>query len=335
MGNKIILFGEYLLRLTPPSPQRLLQASQLEMHWAGSEANAAVSLSLLGDTPVYVTSLPSNDLARAGLAELNKHKLPANITWKKNARVGLYFYEAGHGARPGKVLYDREQSAFSLLKTGDINWDEIFDDADWFHWSGITPALNKELAAVIAEALHKAKQKGMIISADFNYRNTLWQYGVHCSDVMPGLLLYCDVILADADSAALYFGIEPGNENLVERTIHFLKNKLPKASYISMTMRKRLNEHTNGYQGFLWHDNKIYSSTAYNINQIADRIGAGDAFMAGLIYALRQKKSPQHIIDFATGCGVIKHSITGDFNIASEDEINIIIKQKGTGKIIR
>ncbi len=335
MNKKIILFGEYLLRLTPPSQQKLLQASELEMHWAGSEANTGVSLSILGDNPVYVTCLPNNVLANAGLAQLHKYKLTTEVIKKEEGRVGLYFYEAGSGARGGRILYDRSYSSFSLLQTGDINWDNIFADADWFHWSGITPALNKNLAAICTEALQQAKEKGVTISADFNYRSTLWQYGVACNNIMPGLLSFCDVILADVDTAKLYFGIEPDTSNLVESTCVLLKEKLPGVKYIAMTMRHTSGSGSSQYQGYLWQDGKLFSSAPYNLQQVAERIGAGDAFMAGLLFSLRQNKSSQESIEFATACGVIKHNITGDFNIASLNEINTVIQQQGKSKIIR
>lgn len=335
MNKKIALFGEYLLRLTPPSQQKLVQADVLEMHWAGSEANIAVSLSIFGSPSLYITALPENELTRSGLAQLYKYGVHTKLLPEKDSRVGTYYYESGQGVRAGRIIYDREYSSFSFLTPGKHNWNELLEDCNWFHWSGITPALNEGTTAVCREALEAAKQKGLVVSADFNYRSTLWKYGKHCSVVMPELLDYCDVLLADVDTAKLYFGIEPDPANLVESTFGLLKKKLPSVKYIAMTMRVQESASANQYIGYLWNENNIYTSRSYSIQQIAERIGAGDAFMAGLIHSLSTQQPLQDAIEFATACGVIKHSITGDFNIAGKEEILTVIQQRGSGRIIR
>ena len=335
MNKKVALFGEYLLRLTPPSQQKIVQADSFEMHWAGSEANIAVSLSIFGNPSIYITSMPNNELARAGLSHLYKYQVETEIVSTKGNRVGTYYYESGQGARPGRIIYDREYSALSFLQKGDIAWKKIFEQCDWFHWSGITPALNENLVEVCEEALAAAKQSGLTISADFNYRNTLWKYGKQPSEVMPRLLNYCDVLLADIDTAKRYFGIEPNENNLVESSFALIKEKLPLVKHIAMTMRVQESASANQYIGYLWKEGEIYQSKPYYIQQIAERIGAGDAFMAGIIHGLKNKLPLAATIEFATACGVIKHSITGDFNIATLDEVNTIINQGGSGKIIR
>lgn len=335
MNIKVVLFGEYLLRLTPPGAEKLIQADSLEMHWAGSEANIGVSLSLLGDYATFITSLPENELSATGIAQLHKYGLATSLVGKKEGRVGLYFYETGVGARSGRVLYDRNYSAFSHLQPGEINWDEIFDDAGWFHWSGITPSLNAALAELSEEALKAASKKGLIISADFNYRSTLWQYGKHCSEVMPHLLQYCDVLLADVDTSKLYFNITPSPDNLVADTFLQLSQKLPRCKTIAMTMRQQIAAGAYKYCGHLFKDGLLFNSKRYDISQVAERIGTGDAFMAGLIYSLRTQQPPQQVVDFATACGVIKHSITGDFNLTTLREVETLIAQSGTGKIFR
>lgn len=335
MNKKIALFGEYLLRLTPPHQQKIIQSEYFETHWAGSEANIAVSLAIFGSPSNYITVLPDNEVARAGIAQLHKYGVTTNITRLKDKRVGTYYYESGQGARAGKIIYDREYSAFSFLQPGQLSWQYLLDDSDWFHWSGITPALNEGTAQTCKEALEAAKKKGLTISADFNYRATLWKYGKHCKDVMPDLLQYCDVLLADVDTAKLYFGIEPDENNLVESSFKLIQEKLPKVKHIAMTMRVQESASANQYIGYLWHQGTIYTSRPYRIDQIAERIGAGDAFMAGLIHSMHTQQSLQQAIEFATACGVIKHSITGDFNIATKEEVNLLIDQKGSGRIIR
>lgn len=335
MNKKIALFGEYLLRLTPPHQKKLVQAQSLEMHWAGSEANIAVSLSILGSPSLYITALPDNEVSRSGISELSKYGVETHILHTVNKRVGTYYYESGQGARAGRIIYDREYSDFSFLKPGMINWGQLFDSTDWFHWSGITPALNEGLVDVCKEALEMAASKGLIISADFNYRGTLWKYGKSCQDVMPQLLTHCDVILADVDTAKLYFGVDPDENNLVNHTFELLHNRLPKAKFMVMTMRVQESASANQYIGYLWHNGTVYQSRPYRIDQIAERIGAGDAFMAGVIHGIRSKMPLQDAIELATACGVIKHSITGDFNIATREEIDTLIRQGGSGKIIR
>lgn len=332
--KEIVLFGEYLLRLTPLGNKKIMQAENLEMHWAGSEANIAVSLSLFKKNTRYVTSLPANTVGQAGVAQLHRYGVPTTIIEKQKGRQGIYYYENSVGARPGKVTYDRDYSSFSMLEEHDINWAEIFGKAEWFHWSGITPALNKNLAGICLNALKSAREKGILISADFNFRSTLWQYGKEPFEVMPELLEYCDVILADVDAAKLYFNIIPDENNLVESTCSLLKEKLPRVKYIAMTMRYQ-NNTSNEYVGYLWNDGVLVCSATYKIDNIAERIGAGDAFMAGLISGLQEQQPLQEVIEFATACGVIKHYIMGDVNIASKEEVELIIQQKGSGRIIR
>lgn len=335
MNKKIALFGEYLLRLTPPYQQKIIQANALEMHWAGSEANIAVSLSILGDSPLYISAMPENELARAGLAQLYKYGVQTHILTKSDTRVGTYYYESGQGSRAGRIIYDREHSAFSHLAPGQINWNELFKTNDWFHWSGITPALNQQLADTCKEALQAAQKSNLLISADFNYRSTLWKYGKHPNEIMPELLEYCNVLLADIDTAKLYLGITPDEQQPVESTFYLLKKVLPRVKYIAMTMRRQDSASSNQYTGHLWHEGEIFNSQPYQLQNIAERIGAGDAFMAGLIHSLRANSKLEDAINFATACGVIKHSITGDFNIASMAEIQTVIQQKGSGRIIR
>ncbi|HEX5026660.1 MAG TPA: sugar kinase, partial [Agriterribacter sp.] len=333
--KKVALFGEYLLRLTPPQQQKLVQSNMLEMHWAGSEANIAVSLAILGTSPLYITALPENELARTGIAQLHKYNVQTHILATEQGRLGTYYYEGGQGARPGRVIYDRDYSAFSWLKPKQIKWTEIFAGADWFHWSGITPALSQNLAIICREALAVAKEQKILVSADFNYRNTLWNYGSHCSQVMPELLQFCDVLLADVDTAKLYFGIEPDPSNLVESTFMLLQKALPDVKYIAMTMRRQDSASSNHYTGYLWNKGNIHTSQPYQMQSIAERIGAGDAFMAGLIHSLKTESSLPDAIEFATACGVMKHTIMGDFNIATKAEIDTIIAQSGSGRIIR
>ena len=335
MNKTVVLFGEYLLRLTPPSQQKIIQAESLEMHWAGSEANIAVSLSILGEKCLYISAMADSELSRAGISQLNKYGVQSEIVYRKDSRVGIYYYESGNGLRPGRIIYDRNYSAFSALAPGEIDWDKIFSGCDWFHWSGISSSLNTNAVDVIKQALNKAKSKGLKISADFNYRSTLWNYGKDPGEVMPGLLEYCDVVLADVNTAKLYFKIQPDEKNLVESTFELLRDKLKSVSSLAMTMRTQDSANSNLYTGYLWNNGSIKKSKSYTLNQVAERIGAGDAFMAGLIHGIRQGETDQATIEFATACGVMKHSLSGDFNIATKEEVISIMGQSASGKIIR
>jgi 2-dehydro-3-deoxygluconokinase len=332
--RKIVLFGEYLLRLTPPQNLRISQCTSFDMHWAGSEGNIAVSLAQLGKKVEYVTSLPDNEVAINGIQFLKQYGVEV-YNHKREGRVGTYYYETGSGARPGRVLYDRKYSSFSLLQSGEIAWEHLFNEASWLHWSGITPALNENKITLVEEALEKAKQKGITISADFNYRSTLWDYGIPPKNIMPSLLNYCNVILADVDSFKVYFGKENINADVIDEVLNVIHEHLPNAEYIALTMRHTSNTLRHMYIGYLWHKGNVCASKEYDLSQIAERIGAGDAFMAGLIYMLHGSSTPQDAVEFATAAAVLKHTVTGDVNIASEQEILELMNGQKPGGIIR
>lgn len=333
-NNKIVLFGEYLLRLTPPDNLRLKQSSSFNMYWAGSEGNIAISLAQFGKIVQYITSLPANDLARNGMNFLQQFGVGI-YNYEREGRVGTYYYETGAGSRPGKVLYDRKYSAFSTLKKGEIEWRHLLNDASWFHWSGITPALDENKIDVLKEALQTARQKGMTVSADFNYRSTLWDYGVHPKAVMPGLLNYCDVVLADVDSFKIYFDQQNVDAGNIDEVLHVIHQHLPQAKYIAVTMRNYISATQNKYIGYLWHNDKVYASKQHDLLEITERIGAGDAFMAGLIYALHSAFKPADAIEFAIAAAAIKHTVIGDANYATVEEVQAVALGDKQGGIIR
>jgi 2-dehydro-3-deoxygluconokinase len=339
---KIICFGEIMLRLSTPNQERLLQTRQFEVQYGGSEANVAVSLAQLGANVAFVTRIPETALGQAALSEVLQYNVDTNLSVFGGERLGLYYLETGKGNRPSKVIYDRDYSGMATLKSGMIDWDKVFENATWFHWSGITPAISQSAADVTLEAIEAAQSKGLMISCDLNYRSNLWQYGKSPFDIMPQLLKGCDVMLGDGDTIETYFKIKGTDyQDIVEKTFA----AFPKLKYIAMTARRAFHASHNAYKGFL-HDGKtMYETREYDIPDITDRIGAGDAFMASLIFQLSKKAPPsrknrdfvpqQYIIDFATAAATLKHTVQGDFNLVSEAEILALMDGNTGGKVSR
>ncbi len=328
----IICFGEIMLRLSTPNQERLLQARQLEVQFGGSEANVAVSIAQLGTKASFITRVPATELGQAALAEVRRYNVETNFSVIGGERLGLYYLETGTGNRPSKVIYDRTNSGMATLERGTIDWDKAFKHASWLHWSGITPAISQAAADVTLEAIEAAQRYKLMVSCDLNYRSNIWNYGKHPSEVMPELLRGCDVMLGDGDTMETYFGIK-GTD--YQDIIHKTFSSFPKLKYIAMTARRAFHASHNAYKGFL-HDGKtMYESREYDIPDINDRIGAGDAFMASLIFQLSKNAPPQYATEFATAAAALKHTIQGDFNLVSECEIEALMKGNTGGKVNR
>jgi 2-dehydro-3-deoxygluconokinase len=329
---KIVCFGEIMLRLSTPNQERILQTRQLEVQYGGSEANVAVSIAQLGAISTFITRLPYTELGQAALSEVRRYNVVINQSVFGGERLGLYFLETGTGNRPSKVIYDRADSGMATLKRGMIDWETVFENATWFHWSGITPAISKSAADSTLEAIQAAQRYGLRISCDLNYRSNLWNYGKLPSEIMPKLLRGCDVVLGDGDTIKTYFGIEGIDyEDITKKTFA----AFPKLKYIAMTARRAFHASHNAYKGFL-HDGKtMYESREYDIPDINDRIGAGDAFMASLIFQLSKNAPPQYATDFAAAAAALKHTIPGDFNLVTEKEIEALMKGNTGGKVSR
>lgn len=329
---KIICFGEIMLRLSTPNQERILQTRQLEVQYGGSEANVAVSLAQLGAISTFITRIPATELGQAALAEVRRYNVETSLSVFGGERLGLYFLETGTGNRPSKVIYDRVNSGMASLKCGMIDWEKVFENATWLHWSGITPAISQDAADATLEAIEAAQRHGLHISCDLNYRSNLWKYGKLPSDIMPQLLRGCDVMLGDGDTMKTYFGIQGIDyQDIIEKTFF----AFPKLKYIAMTARRAFNASHNAYKGFL-HDGKtMYESKEYDIPDINDRIGAGDAFMASLIFQLSKNAPPQYATDFAAAAAALKHTIQGDFNLVSETEIEALMRGNTGGKVNR
>jgi 2-dehydro-3-deoxygluconokinase len=345
----IICFGEIMLRLTPPNNHRLIQATSLDIQYGGSEANVAVSLAQLGRRAAYVSRVPDTALGRAALSELNRYGVDTTPSVFGGDRLGVYFLEMGAGSRGTKVIYDRAHSGMASLKAGHIDWQKILSaglpsgkeekGVNWFHWSGITPAISQSAAEATLEAVQMAKQMGLMVSCDLNYRANLWQYGKQPSAIMPELLRGCDVMLGDGDTIDLYFGIKGKDYAAVfDKTFA----AFPNLSYIAMTARKAFHASHNAYKGFLHDGKKLYESREYDMPAILDRIGGGDAFMAGLIYGLTQVgvlandlTLEQYAVEFATAAATLKHYVHGDFNLSRQEDVAALMAGNSGGRVSR
>jgi 2-dehydro-3-deoxygluconokinase len=329
---KIVCFGEIMLRLTPPNNLKFNQATNLDVIYGGSEANVAVSLAQLGAKADYVTRVPNNDLGKSALNELRKYGVDTHSSIFGGDRLGVYFLEMGAGSRGSKIIYDRANSGMATLQKGVIDWHKVFENATWFHWSGITPAISQSAADATLEAIEVAKKMGLTVSCDLNYRANLWQYGKNPNQIMPELLKGCDVMLGDGDTIDLYFNLKGADyAEVFEKTF----KAFPNLTYIAMTARKAYNASHNAYKGFLHDGTTLFESKEYDIADILDRIGGGDAFMAGLIFQLFQNGAPQYSVEFATAAATLKHYVHGDYNLSNLSEVESLMKGNTGGRVNR
>ncbi len=333
---KVISFGEIMLRLSPFNYQRLEQAKSFNIEYGGAESNVAASLAQLGLEVKYITRVPDNSFGQSALGWLASVGVDTKQSIIGGDRLGVYYVELGSGRRNSKVIYDRTQSGMATLQPGMIDWKEIFKGADWFHWSGITPSISHSAALACKEALLAARSSGLMISCDLNYRSKLWQYGMEPSLIMPELIEMSNVVVGDEDVLDVYFKLKTdGMQDAFEK----MTARFPTIQYISFTERQALSATHNTYKGFLYHEGGITSSNLYDMPDIVDRIGSGDAFMAGLIHMLRpiedKNKDLQRVIDFATAMAVYKHYVPGDLNVFTIEDVVALMKGSTGGKVKR
>lgn len=330
--KRIVTFGEIMMRLTVPGFGKFAQANSYQTVFGGSEANVSASLAQFGFSTAHITAFPDNDLGKAA----NNHMISLGVDMRytkfRAGRLGLYFMENGAMFRSPKIIYDRFHSAFSQLKPGDFNWDEIMQGTDWFHWTGITPAISHSAAEACLQAIKAAKKAGAMVSGDINYRRNLWQYGKSALEVMPELIANCDLIVAGTEDVKNCLGID---EQDLQKCFSKVQNKYPTIKTIATTHRETLSANHNTLQGVICSADEMHLSPKHDLNQIVDRVGTGDAFMAGLVYAKLQGKDDQHIIDFATAAGAYKHAIEGDVNIATVEDIAQLLNGENLGKLLR
>lgn len=347
MSKKIVTFGEIMLRLATPGYQRFVQSQSLVSTFGGGEANVAVSLANYGLNAEFITRLPKNDIAEWCLSELRKYNVGTQNIIRGGERVGIYFLETGAVARASKVVYDRANSSIAEIQPGMINWKEVLKGADWFHWTGITPALSQGAADVCLEAIKTANEMGITVSTDLNYRKNLWKYGKKASEVMPALVEGCDIILGNEEDAEKVFGIKPegfdvtateGEVNAAEfeSVCTQMMKKFPRAKKVIITLRGSINANHNTWGGVLYADGKLYESKRYDITHIVDRVGGGDSFMGGLIYGLlTYTGDDQKALDFAVAASCLKHTVYGDFNLVTVPEVEALMGGDGSGRVSR
>jgi 2-dehydro-3-deoxygluconokinase len=348
MTDRVVTFGEVMLRLKSPGFERFFQSPVLEATFGGGEANVAVSLASYGLDVAYVTVLPENPIADSCIAYLRGKGVDTSRIARGTGRMGVYFLEVGASQRPSKVVYDRAHSAIATAEPGTLNWERIFDGASWFHITGITPALSQSAAELSLEAVQAAREKGLTVSCDYNYRKKLWKYGKAAPEVMTELVRYVDVGIANEEDCQRSLGIsveagaweqalqagelDPGKYRaLCERVME----AFPNLKYQAITLRESYSASHNGWSACLHNGQDFFLSTRYDITHIVDRVGGGDSFSAGLIYGLITAMEDVEALAFAVAASCLKHSIPGDANLASVDEVKRLAAGEASGRVQR
>lgn len=341
--STVVTFGEIMLRLAPPGFERFLQSPSFVATFGGGEANVAVACAQFGIGARYATVLPDNPITAAFQGELRRFGVdPSPIAFGKG-RFGIYFVEPGANQRPSKVVYDREGAAVALAGPGAIDWDKAFAGTNWFHITGITPALSQSAAELGLEAMRKARQHGLTVSLDLNYRKNLWKYGKKASEVMPELVKLTDVCIANEEDCQTALGIQVDvdvhsgklDATQYQKLAESVLAAYPNLKSIAITLRESFSASHNGWSA-CFHDRKAFLiSKRYDITHIVDRVGGGDCFAGGLIYGLLTQPTPQDALEFAVAASCLKHSIPGDFNRFSADEVLALVKGGGSGRVQR
>jgi len=338
---KIICFGEIMLRLAPPDYQRFVQARSFDAIYGGGEANVAVSLAGFGLDSAFVTRLPKNPIGEAASNELRRYGVDTSLIARGGDRLGIYFCEKGASMRPSKVVYDRKYSAIATAQPGDFDWDAIFAGAEWFHFTGITPALGDNVADICLEACKKAKELGLTVSCDLNFRKNLWT-SEKAGRVMGGLMEYVDLLIANEEDADKVFGIRADATDVIggalsEEGYKKVARELCSRfgiGKVAITLRESISASDNGWSGLYWDGSAFYHSKRYNI-RIVDRVGGGDSFGAGLIYGNLAGWDSAKVLEFAVAASALKHTIEGDFNMVTLDEVNTLMGGDASGRVQR
>jgi len=344
--KKVVTFGEIMLRLSPPGFLRFSQTNNFDVVYGGGESNVAVSLANYGLNTQFVTRLPENDLGECALMELRKRNVGTTHILRGGERLGIYFLETGAVSRGSKVVYDRAHSSISTIKAGMVDWEKIFADVDWFHWTGITPAISQGAADACLEAIQVANKMGVTVSTDLNYRKKLWKYGKEPGEVMPALVAGCDIILGNEEDAEKHFGLHPEGVDVTQgghvegkaylSVLKQLKEMFPRAKKFITTLRGSISASHNTWAGVLYDGEKLFESRNYDITHIVDRVGGGDSFMAGLIYGLmKYEGDDQQALEFAVAASCLKHTIKGDANLATIAEVEKLMSGDASGRVSR
>tara|TARA_B110000003_G_scaffold147218_1_gene148238 strand:+ start:367 stop:1413 length:1047 start_codon:yes stop_codon:yes gene_type:complete len=347
--KKVVTFGEIMLRLAPPGFLRFSQTNTFDIIYGGGESNVAISLANYGVPVRFVTRIPENDIGQSAKMEMRKRGVETEFMIYGGDRLGIYFLETGAVSRGSKVIYDRAHSAMSEIQTGMIDWDEAFDGVEWFHWTGITPAISQSAADACLEAVKIAHEKGITISTDLNYRAKLWKYCDNSKreNIMTELTSYSDIILGNEEDAEMHFDIKPegltvqtdGKEVKAEPFLSVCKQmmkKFPKSKKVITTLRGSISASHNTWAGVMYDGTTMLKSTQYQITDIVDRVGGGDSFMGALIYGLiKFQNDDQKALNFAVAASCLKHTIKGDANLVTVDEVNKLVEGDSSGRVAR
>jgi 2-dehydro-3-deoxygluconokinase len=345
MKNKVVTFGEVMLRLATPGNLRFNQTDTLSFTFGGGEGNVAVSLANYGIPVSFVSRLPENDIAESCLAELRGLGVDTSHVLRGGERMGIYFLEAGAVSRASKVIYDRAHSALSEVKPGMINWEKVFEGANWFHWTGITPAVSASAAAVCKEAIQAANTLGLTVSTDLNYRKKLWNYGKTAREIMPDLVAGCDVVLGNEEDAAMVLDIHPDGVDVTKGHVDAeaylsaskkIMGQFPRCKNVITTLRGSVSASHNTWSGVLYDGKTLFKAPDYDITHIVDRVGGGDSFMGGLIYGLlTYGEDMQSALNFAVAASCLKHTIYGDYNRVTVAEVKKLMGGDASGRVSR
>jgi 2-dehydro-3-deoxygluconokinase len=342
---KVVTFGEIMLRLAPPGFERFTQARSFDVLYGGGEANVAVSLVNYGETAEFVTRLPKHELGEACLAFLWTYGIHTDHVVRGGDRLGIYFLETGAAQRASKVIYDRAGSSFATIQPGMVDWNAAFNGADWFHWTGITPAVSQGAAEACCEAITIARQKGLTVSCDLNYRAKLWKWGKSAGEVMSDLVAQCDVAMGNEEDAEKGFGVKAPESDVTAGKVdaeHYrfvceeLVKRFPALCTVAITLRGSLSASHNTWSGMLRNKGQFFTAPTYDIMPIVDRVGSGDSFMGGLIYGLRKfGDDPGKALRFGVAASCLKHSLLGDFNAVSAAEVEQLMAGNASGRVSR
>lgn len=344
--HKVVTFGEIMVRLGAPDYLKLIQTDRFDVSYAGAEANVAVSLANYGIATDYITCLPDNPIAERCIMDLRGHKVGVDHIQRLGKRMGILYLETGNNARPSRVFYDREDSSFATIEKDSIDWDMVLKDADWFHWTGITPALSANAAYECLRAIKTANKLGITVSCDINFRSNLWKYGKKASEVMPEMVSSSDIILGNEEDCDKVFGIKPQsfdaentNGNIDQKAFlsvcEQMMAKFPRCRKIVVTLRGAVNANHNTWGGVLFDGKKLIESKRYDITHIVDRVGGGDSFMGGLIYGLFHYDNDKDALEFATAASCLKHTVKGDYNWATVEDVENLINGSSSGRVKR
>lgn len=342
--HKIVTFGEIMLRLKSPEHERFFQSPLLEATFGGGEANVAVSLAILGEHAKFVTALPKNAIGECALSEVRKHGVDvSSINMVEGGRLGIYYLETGADQRPSLVVYDRADSCIANAKPEDFDFDAIMEGADWFHVTGITPAVSQNCADCALLAMKAAKKAGAKVSIDLNFRKKLWKYGKQAPEVMRELTKYTDVVIANEEDIQKCLGISAPvdvtsgkiDADVYKVLTDEVKAQFPNVTHVAVSLRESKSADRNGWSAALNGQHGFYHSRHYEMNDIVDRVGGGDSFAAGVIYGLLNYSDEEYALNFAVAASALKHTIPGDFNLTRLSEVESLCKGDGSGRVQR